>query len=41
MSIKDKLREGFRIFLMSFGVSSPAKKSPAQQKPAPKPGPGE
>ncbi len=33
MSILDSLRKGFRFFLMSFGISSPAK------KPAPKPDP--
>jgi hypothetical protein len=35
MSMLDSLRKGFGFFLMSMGVSSPAKK-PAQ-KPAPKP----
>ena len=34
MSLVDSLRKGFRFFLMSFGISSPAK------KPAPKPAPG-
>jgi hypothetical protein len=34
MSMLDSLRKGFSFFLMSMGVSSPAKK-PAQ-KPAPK-----
>ncbi len=33
MSLVDSLRKGFRFFLMSFGISSPAK------KPAPKPHP--
>ena len=33
MSLLDSLRKGFRFFLMSFGISSPAK------KPAPKPAP--
>ena len=36
MSLLDSLRKGFRFFLMSFGVSSPAKK--AAPKPAPKNG---
>ena len=36
MSLLDSLRKGFRFFLMSFGVSSPAKKAPP--KPAPKTG---
>lgn len=35
MSMLDALRKGFSFFLMSMGVSSPAKK-PAP-KPAPKP----
>jgi hypothetical protein len=26
MSLVDSLRKGFRFFLMSFGISSPAKK---------------
>jgi len=39
MSMMDKLREGFRFFLMSVGVSSPVKKAPPQ-KPAPKTNPG-
>jgi hypothetical protein len=34
MSVFEMLRKGFRFFLMSLGISSPAKK-PAQ-KPAPK-----
>ena len=33
MSVRDSLRKGFQVFLMSMGVSSPAKKP----KPAPKP----
>jgi hypothetical protein len=33
MSLLDSLRKGFRFFLMSLGISSPAK------KPAPKPAP--
>lgn len=31
MSVLDSLRKGFNLFLLSFGVSAPAK------KPAPKP----
>jgi hypothetical protein len=33
MSVLDSLRKGFGFFLMSMGVSSPAKKT----KPVPKP----
>jgi hypothetical protein len=37
MSLLDSLRKGFRFFLMSFGISSPAKKltsgSRAEQSP--------
>ncbi len=36
MSLLDTLRKGFGFLLLSFGVSSPAKKP----KPAPKPAPG-
>ena len=36
MSLLDSLRKGFGFLLMSFGVSSPAKKP----KPAPKPASG-
>jgi hypothetical protein len=36
MSLLDALRKGFGFFLMSMGVSSPAKKP----KPAPKPDAG-
>jgi hypothetical protein len=36
MSVLDSLRKGLKFFLMSFGVSSPAKKP----VPMPKPGPG-
>ena len=35
MSVLDSQRKGFGFFLMSLGVSSPAKKP----KPTPKPGP--
>jgi hypothetical protein len=35
MSVLDSLRKGFSFLLMSFGVSSPARKA----KPAPKPVP--
>ncbi len=37
MSVMASIRKGFGFFLMSFGISSPAKK-PA---PAPKPRPGQ
>ena len=37
MSVLDALRKGFGFFLMSMGISSPAKKPPAESKPAPKP----
>jgi len=40
MSIVDALRKGFGFFLMSMGVSSPTKKPPPAQKPAPKTKPG-
>ena len=36
MSVLDSLRKGFGFFLMSFGISSPAKKEKPAQKPAPK-----
>jgi hypothetical protein len=35
MSLIDSLRKGFRFFLMSFGISTPAKKP--SPKPAPRP----
>jgi hypothetical protein len=35
MSVMDSLRKGFGFFLLSMGVSSPAKKKPAP-KPPPK-----
>jgi hypothetical protein len=38
MNIIDALRKGLRFFLMSMGISSPARKPAA--KPAPKPGSG-
>lgn len=38
MSMMGKLREGFRFFLMSLGISTPVKKTPP--KPASKPNPG-
>lgn len=38
MSLLDSLRKGFSYFLMSMGVSSPAKKTPS--RPASKPGAG-
>jgi hypothetical protein len=37
MSLLDSLRKGFGFFLMSFGVSSPAKKAKPAPKPASKP----
>jgi hypothetical protein len=40
MSLLDSLRKGFGFFLMSFGISRPAKKEKPSQKPAPKPGTG-
>jgi hypothetical protein len=36
MSVLDSLRKGFGFLLLSFGVSSPAKKTKPPQKPAPK-----
>ncbi len=41
MSVLDSLRKGFGFLLMSFGVSSPAKKPRPATKPAPKPDPGQ
>ncbi len=40
MSLLDSLRKGLRFFLMSMGVSSPAKKTQPAPKPAPKQEPG-
>jgi hypothetical protein len=37
MSMFDSLRKGFGFLLMSFGISSPAKKARPVVKPAPKP----
>ena len=37
MSVLDSLRKGFGFLLMSFGVSSPAKKPKPAPKPSPKP----
>ncbi|HEY1159544.1 MAG TPA: hypothetical protein VGE83_02890 [Terracidiphilus sp.] len=37
MSVLDSLRKGFGFLLMSFGVSSPAKKPAPATKPSPKP----
>ena len=37
MSVLDSLRKGFSFLLMSFGVSSPAKKAKPAAKPVPKP----
>jgi hypothetical protein len=36
----DSLRKGFGFLLMSFGVSSPAKKAAPAVKPPAKPAPG-
>jgi len=36
MSVLDSFRKGLGFFLMSFGVSSPAKKPKPVPKPAPK-----
>jgi hypothetical protein len=38
MSVLDTLRKGFGFLVMSFGVSSPAKKIKPTPKPAPKTG---
>jgi hypothetical protein len=35
MSVLDSLRKGFGFFLMSMGVSSPAKTNKVKPKPAP------
>jgi hypothetical protein len=40
MSVLDSLRKGFGFLLMSFGVSSPAKKPRPASKPAAKPDSG-
>jgi hypothetical protein len=37
MSLFDSLRKGFNFFLLSFGVSAPAKKPLSEPKPASKP----
>jgi len=37
MSILESLRKGFRFFLMSFGISSSSKKTPAPTQPKPRP----
>jgi len=39
MSLVDSFRKGLRFFLMSFGISSPAKKPPP--KPASRPNSGQ
>jgi hypothetical protein len=36
MSVLDSLRKGFQVFLLSMGVSAPAKKPQPAPKPAPK-----
>jgi hypothetical protein len=40
MSVLDSLRKGFNFFLLSFGVSAPAKKPRPAPKPAVKPDDG-
>jgi hypothetical protein len=35
MKLLESLRKGFRFFLMSFGISSPAKKPAPPQRPKP------
>jgi hypothetical protein len=39
MSVLDSLRKGFGFFLLTMGVSSPAKKPRPAPKPAAKPDP--
>jgi hypothetical protein len=36
VSVLDSLRKGLKYFLMSMGISSPAKKPKAAAKPVPK-----
>jgi hypothetical protein len=36
MSLVNSLRKGFRFFLMSFGISSPAKKPAPTSQPKPR-----
>jgi len=38
MSLLDSLRKGLGFVMMSFGISSPAKKAKPAAKPTPKPG---
>jgi hypothetical protein len=38
MSVLDSLRKGIGIVMMSFGISSPAKKAKPAAKPVVKPG---
>jgi hypothetical protein len=40
MSVIDSLRKGFNLFLLSMGVSAPAKKPRPAPKPADKPDSG-
>jgi hypothetical protein len=40
MSMLNSLRNGLKFFLMSLGISSPAKKPQNPSKPASKPGAG-
>jgi hypothetical protein len=37
MSLLDSLRKGFNFFLLSMGISAPAKKPPPASKPTSKP----
>jgi hypothetical protein len=37
MSLLDSMRKGFSFFLMCFGISAPARKTPPAPKPAAKP----
>ena len=41
MNVLDSLRKGFGYFLMSMGVSSPAKKVKPKPAPGPKPDAGQ
>jgi hypothetical protein len=40
MNLREALRKGFHLFLLSFGVSAPARKPQPEGKPAAKPGSG-
>jgi hypothetical protein len=41
MSLRDSLRQGLHLFLLSMGISSPARKPKPAAKPASKPNPGQ